>query len=142
MKRTKKGVLYTLILFIVISSVLPIFQIKPIRNLMENRDQDSTIRSSDITTTKQWITNGGFDTLDNWTLIEGSLGDPTDVNAYIGGGEANYEVLGSEDRFTFEEKYNMVSSWVKSNHPDFPVDPSYGQIVAGQGFRAEHYWND
>ncbi|MFX1363630.1 MAG: hypothetical protein ACFFCE_09530 [Promethearchaeota archaeon] len=97
---------------------------------------------SEVTHTKDWIANGDFSSTENWSSSKGTSGDPNDVNAYIGGGQANYELLGYEDRFTFEEKYHMDSSWVKSNHPDFPVYPTYSNNVAGEGFRAEHSWDD
>ncbi|MFX0027058.1 MAG: hypothetical protein ACFE8M_11660 [Candidatus Hermodarchaeota archaeon] len=142
MNKKKKIVLCLIIFFIIVSPTIQIFNMNLKGNSDEISNEDKFPLPSDLTSTKQWITNGGFDSPDNWTSIKGSLGDPTDVNAYISGGQANYEVVGSENRFTFEEKYNMGSSWVKSNHPDFPVDPSYGEIVAGEGFRAEHYWND
>jgi len=142
LKKTNKIVLCLLVFFIVIVPGLQIFKMISLGNSSEMSSNDELLRSSDITTTKQWITNGDFSSQENWTVIKGELGDPTDVDASISNGEANYQVLGFDDQFTFEENYNMGASWVKSNHLSFPVDPTYGNIVAGEGFRAEHSWDD
>jgi len=142
LKKTNKIVLCLIIFSIVISPAFQIFKMISIGNSSEMSSKDILPYSSDITNTKQWITNGDFSSQENWTVAKGELGDPADVGASISNDEANYQVLGFNDRFTFEENYDMGASWVKSNHLSFPVDPTYGDIVAGEGFRAEHSWDD
>ena len=141
-KKTKTG--FLLAVLIVSSLLVQTSFIKLKDNSMNKKTIGDLHQSgvSEVTKTRQWIINGDFSSSDNWTSEKGMLGDPDDVDGSITAGYANYQVLGSEDQFTFEEKYYMGSSWVITNHPDYPVDPTFGNIVAGEGFRAGHSWND
>ena len=109
MKKTNKIVSYLIIFIIVISPAFQIFKMISTGNSSEMSSNDKLLRSSDITNTKQWIKNGDFSSQENWTVAKGELGDPTDVDASISNDEANYQVLGFNDQFTFEENYNKSS---------------------------------
>ncbi len=142
MKKNNIRVKGLIILLAIVLFSFPISNLLPISNSNDSNNVGDIHPSAEVTNTTQWIKNPNFDSSVNWTSITGDLGDPTDVNGYIGDGMANYQVLGFEDQFTFEENYDMGASWVQTNHPDYPVDPTFGSIVAGEGFRAEHSWND
>ncbi len=142
MKNKKNKVGYLIVLLIIFLVASQIFYLNPIDNSQELNDHGEIHSSAQESYQEQWISNPNFVSSENWTSIKGELGDPNDVNAYISNGAANYDVLGFKDQFTFEENYYMGASWVKTNHPDYPVDPTFGNIVAGEGFRAEHSWDD
>ena len=142
MKNMKNKVGYLIILCLVLSFTIQVININPIKNTNELSNVRGLNISTDVTHSKEWIKNGNFTSQEYWNSTKGELGDPEDVDSNISGGYANYEVLGFDDRFAFEENYDMGASWVETNHPSFPVDPTFGNIVAGEGFRAEHSWDD
>ncbi|MFX1375152.1 MAG: hypothetical protein ACFFA0_05015 [Promethearchaeota archaeon] len=142
MMKNKRELGCLILLCFVLSGLLGFFSLKLENNSEEFNNPTQINTSAQESFIRQWIDNPNFTSTDNWTFSKGMLGDPNDLDAYISNEEANYEVLGFEDRFTFEEKYNMGPSWVETNHPDYPIDPDFGNIVAGEGFRAEHSWDD
>jgi len=130
----KNKVGYLTILCFVLSFTIQVININPIKNPNELSNVKGLNSSTDVTHIKEWIQNGDFNSQENWTVAKGELGDPTDVDASISNGEANYQVLGEIDTFSFVTDPPQSSDWRDIYNPDYPAYPD------SHGINAEGCW--
>ena len=86
----------------------------------------------------QWLENPTFDSpIECWKCnIEG---DASDVNATSSQGEANFEVLGDQNSFTFIADPPIASDWNVVLNPEYPSFPDIYEINT-LGACVSHYW--
>lgn len=90
---------------------------------------------------KQWINNPGFNDSIGW--ISEYKGDLSDVNTYISGGSASFQVIGgSHTTILISGTPNSSTSqnWHNTTNPEIPVYPTYGHKIDQSGCFASHYW--
>ncbi|MCK4381422.1 MAG: hypothetical protein KAW51_09820, partial [Candidatus Lokiarchaeota archaeon] len=141
MRKTKNKVGCLIILFIIFSYSFQIYYLNPITTSNELNNQEKIHNSASVSHSKQWITNPHFISSENWTSTKGGLGDPEDVDAYISGGHANYDVLGKNNTFSLVEKPLIGSNWVAVPNPDFPHGPT-SNFTDSEGLKVYHLFDD
>ncbi|MFW9970860.1 MAG: hypothetical protein ACFFDF_11740, partial [Candidatus Odinarchaeota archaeon] len=129
------------ILLIIVLSSFPISYLFPINNSNDSNNIKDIHPSAEVPNSVQWINNPNFDSSVNWTSVKGALGDPLDVNAYIGGGMANYEVLGEKRTFSLVETPPVGANWEAVPNPDFPHGPT-SNFTDSEGFKVYHLFDD
>ncbi|MFX1502162.1 MAG: hypothetical protein ACFFDH_14455 [Promethearchaeota archaeon] len=113
-------------------------------NFIVNKDFSNLGLSAQESNTTQWLDNTNFSTSDNWISAKGTLGDPDDVDAHIGGGSANYFVIGGNHSFTAVSGTPNSSTslgWYRFNNPKFPADPDTDEINS-EGCFVSHEWTE
>ncbi len=152
MKNTKKKIIFV-IQFIIIIQILILSNLPLSENTLNSDSNFSSnkenfqVNSPIASVEYPWVTNGEFDTIDDWYYeIEG---DTTDHNANINGGLANYDVIGETKTFSFisypiDDTLNPI--WNMTKNPDIPYYPGDFDgasvemvgIVNGSGMWAYH----
>jgi len=141
MKKTRNKVGCLIALFLIISFTLQIFYLNPINNSKDLNNHEQIQTSAQESFQEQWIENPDFSSTDNWTSTKGGLGDPQDVNAFIGNEAANYEVLGKKGTFSLTETPINGTNWTAVPNPDFPHGPTSNYSDA-EGLKVEHLFDD
>ncbi|MFX1409622.1 MAG: hypothetical protein ACFFA6_04670 [Promethearchaeota archaeon] len=137
-KNMKKNVV---ILIILIFSIFQIANLNLINNSEKSDNLENVKTSADESFQEQWISNPNFVSSDNWTSSKGAFGDPNDINAYIGGGSANFEVLGKKTTYSFVETPPIGSNWLAVPNPEFPHGPS-SNFSDSEGLKVYHEFDD
>ncbi len=90
---------------------------------------------------QEWLINNNFSTQDNWYYTKGAQGDNSTVDANIGGGQANYNILGDSD--TIEISGIPNSTWIETPNYDWGVFPSSDdRHFDDDGCWIEHHWDE
>ena len=111
-------------------------------NLIENENQEN-LRTSEIDyyTDEELIKNGNFsDGTDYW--YNSSQGqDISDVNSSISGGEAKFDILGSEETYTYRANPPNNTDWIEVPNPNFPNMTTTHEFRTN-GLYVYHLWQD
>jgi len=138
---TKKKIGYLIILFLISTSTFQIFNINTTKNFKDENNHEQVQTSAQESYVKEWIVNSNFSSTDNWNSSKGESGDPQDVNAFIGDGTANYEVLGKKGTFSLAETPINGSNWMAVPNPDFPYGPT-SNFSDAEGLKVYHLFDD
>lgn len=143
MKQKIKKLKGLIVLLAILLFSFPISNLLPISNSNDTGNIKDIHPSAEVTNTTQWIENPNFDSSENWTSVKGDLGDPNDVNAFISGGEANYEVLGEIRRKEISDPINIANSdkWKIFNKTEPAINPD-SCYIDDDGFYVSHSWHD
>jgi hypothetical protein len=68
-------------------------------------------------------------------------GDISDVNASLNQGVANFNVMGSQNTFSFSADPPLASDWNHTLNPEFPSFPDW-YWMDSNGACVSHYWNE
>jgi len=138
---TKKKIGYLILLFLISASTFQIFTMNTTKNFKDENNHKQVQTSAQESYVKQWIVNPLFTSTDNWISTKGGLGDPQDVNAYIGNDTANFEVLGKKGTFSLAEKPINGANWMAVPNPDFPHGPT-SNFSDAEGLKVYHLFDD
>ncbi len=130
------------ILLVIVLFSFPISYLFPLSNSNDTNNVGDIHPSAEITNTTQWIKNPNFISSENWTSIKGDFGDPTDVNAHISNGVANYEVLGEKGTFSLVADPPQNSDWRETYNPDYPAYPDSHGIDDTEGCWFQHQFTE
>ncbi|MFX1281172.1 MAG: hypothetical protein ACFFA3_17610 [Promethearchaeota archaeon] len=134
-----------ILLCFILSSFLGFLFLNQEYNYKELNNLEQINTSAQESYFKQWIENPDFTSTENWTSINGLLGDPDDLNAYIdtSAEEANFEVIGEVRTKTIDDPINIANSgnWVKFNKTEPAINPDTCTID-NNGFYVSHSWHD
>jgi len=120
-----------------VSNINTLFNINK-ANLYDSANLKTHSSSEEFT--KQWISNPSFDNPTNsWFKLSG--GDPTDVNASIKSGQANFEILGEQKTFTLIADPPSTSDWIEVSNLEFPNRPQVDEITP-KGCMVSHTFDD
>ncbi len=139
----KKLISYLIILTVLFSVITPIGNKNKKSSFFAFENQEKIHLSATQSFTEQWIKNPNFTSTANWTSTKGILGDPTDVDASISGGQANFEVLGKKGRKEISDPINIANSgnWTAFNKTEPAINPDT-YTIDNNGFYVSHSWHD
>ena len=89
---------------------------------------------------REWLDNNIFDVQGQW--YNTTEGDPTDVNANINNGAANFITEGETHAFSEISGIPQGSDWTKTPNPEYTAYPNDYSDIDPQGCRVEHYWHE
>ncbi|MFX0023784.1 MAG: hypothetical protein ACFE9S_15765 [Candidatus Hermodarchaeota archaeon] len=125
-----------MIFFIIILLESQIFNNFLIKSSLQIKSYDRIPFLADITQTKQWIQNSDFTNQQYW--YSSIQGDPSDVNASIDEGQANYKILGDSRQFEISGS-PYGSDWLNFTNPSFPGLPD-NYTITQAGWLVQHKW--
>jgi len=141
MKKNKSFIRSLVLLSIIFSCALGIFSLNSVNNSEAPNNPNQIYTSAQESYVRQWIENPLFTSTENWTSSKSEFGDQSDVNAYIGNGSANYEILGKKKTFSLVETPPIGSNWMAVPNPDFPRGPS-SNFSDSEGLKVYHEFDD
>ncbi|MFW9880875.1 MAG: hypothetical protein ACFFG0_48055, partial [Candidatus Thorarchaeota archaeon] len=124
MNRKKNVIVLLVMLCFVFAGTLEIFHLNLMNKSKELDNLDHINTSAQESYIRQWIENSDFSSIENWTSVKGTLGDPDDVDAIISGGTADFTVKGRSGLYEFSGVPN--STWTAFDNPDWGVGMEEG----------------
>lgn len=139
MRITKKLILS----FIISLIIIPIFFQIPLLNLVNNSidfNNQNLGLSTEEFYSEEWLLNNNFTTSQSWFSKVGGLGDPSDINATISGGQANFLILGDKRIFSNINGTPQIHDWEHMKRAEDSIYPDLFEINEF-GCNASHeYW--
>jgi len=141
MNRNKKIKTISMIFVVAISLFLiPLSQNFMNYNNYYPAEQSEFIHSSAETVySKEWLDNNDFSTQDEWFYSKGALGDNSTVDASIGGGTADYTVVGDAQIKEISAPLND-GTWIKTRNDIF-LYPDTATITS-DGCYVDHQYDE
>jgi len=142
-RKIKVGLILAVLIVFMLIAPISFVNLKDNPMNEKNMGDLKTSGVSKVTKTRQWITNGGFSSSDNWTLTKGILaGDPDDVDGIIDGGSANYSIIGEKGLYSISGVPN--STWTAFNNSDWGVGMDEGteRGIDSYGCWIDYTWDE
>lgn len=140
MKFSKKLIQSLIISLFIISIFFQVTPLNLINNSMDFNDKKEVELSAEELYTEEWLINNNFTTIESWFSEIGSLGDPSDINATISGGQANFLILGDKRTFSNINGTPQIGDWDPMKRAEDSIYPDRFEINEF-GCNASHeYW--
>ena len=89
---------------------------------------------------EEWLQNSDFNTMDNWVVIKGDLGDNNDVDGNISQTQGNSYIIGDRGTFEISDALND-SDWKAFQNPSLPILPDV-YLINETGCYVTHTWHE
>ncbi|MFX1322413.1 MAG: hypothetical protein ACFFAQ_12310 [Promethearchaeota archaeon] len=140
MKFSKKLMLFFIISLFIIPILFQVTLLNLVNTSIDFNEHKNVSLSTEEFYTEEWLVNNNFTTNASWFSDIGSLGDPTDVNATISGGQANFLILGNKRSFSNINGTPQSGDWDPMKRAEDSIYPDRYEINEF-GCNASHeYW--
>ena len=133
----RKKIKIFVIFFSIISLGFQVFNNNLIEYPIEINNHDKIPLLADVSHTRQWIKNPDFTSQQYW--YSSKQGDESDVNAFVSGGQANFNVLGDSGLLELIADPPNATVWKNYTNPTFPELPD-NYTIDQEGWLIQHIW--